>query len=218
MVRAVVMDMDGLMFDTERLSFKAWAHAGKKYGYDITEDICIEAVGRNVLTTKGIFIRHLGEGIEGIWDRLYADRVAFSSEYIRENGMPIMPGLMEFLQAIQKRNLPVAVATSSNRDVARFNLQTAGILDAFDAVISGDMVERGKPNPDIFLAAMDALGAKAEACIVLEDSLAGILAAHRAGALPVMVPDVIMPDEETLSMLYARCDTLGDAIALLPAL
>ena len=94
-------------------------------------------------------------------------------------------------------------------------LGSVGLQHSFDELVSGYMVEKGKPEPDIYLYAAEKLGVKPENCMVLEDSPAGILAAYRAGCLPVMIPDQDEPDEKTAEMLYARAESLTEVINLL---
>ena len=98
---------------------------------------------------------------------------------------------------------------------AREHLGSVNLAHRFEKIISGYMVEHGKPAPDIYIYAAHELGLEPENCIGLEDSPAGLLAAKRAGCLAVMVPDQDQPDDDTLKLLYAKCDSLKDVIELI---
>ena len=119
------------------------------------------------------------------------------------------------LDFLEKQKVPCAIATSSPLERTKKYLHAVGLEERFDALVSGYMVEKGKPEPDIYLYAAKQLGLLPEECLVLEDSPTGILAAYRAGCMPVMIPDQDEPDEETKSMLYAVCADLETVITLL---
>jgi HAD superfamily hydrolase (TIGR01509 family) len=216
MLKAVIFDMDGLMFDTERLSLEAWEYAGDKFGFDITpEDVArIRGVGK--LNSKEIFEEMFGEKFD-----FYATRdarVLYMNEYIDKNGVPVKEGLEELLQYIKSRGLKVALATSTENKNAIYYLTDANVLQYFDKLICGDMVEKGKPDPDIYIKAVESLGYKPEECIVLEDSPNGILAASRANCKVIMVPDLDKPDEETANLVIDVAVTLRDVIKKLETL
>ena len=116
---------------------------------------------------------------------------------------------------MDSRGIPYAVATSTLQENARWRLQNIGVLDRLKGLVTGDMVMVGKPEPEIFLRAAELLGLPPEQCLVLEDSPHGILAAFRAGCLPVMIPDLKEPDAETEKLLYAHCGSLAEVIPLL---
>ena len=121
----------------------------------------------------------------------------------------------ELLAYLKECRIKTAIATSSPIERTVLYLTSVGLQNSFDELVSGYMVEKGKQEPDIYLYAAERLGVKPENCMVLEDSPAGILAAHRAGCIPVMVPDQDKPEEETKAMLYAEADTLLEVISLL---
>ena len=129
--------------------------------------------------------------------------------------MPVKPGLFALLEYLKKEGIPAAVASSTYRAVALPLLEQAGIAPWLTGMAFGDMVQRSKPEPDIFLLAARQLGAEPANCIVLEDSPNGILAAHRAGMLPVMVPDLLKPDPELEKILYSRVEQLDQVIILM---
>jgi FMN phosphatase YigB (HAD superfamily) len=113
------------------------------------------------------------------------------------------------------RGIKTAIATSSPMERTLRYLGSVALQDSFDELVSGYMVEKGKPEPDIYLYVAEKLGVKPCNCMVLEDSPAGILAAHRAGCLPVIIPDQDEPDKDTASLLFARADSLKAVIGLI---
>ncbi len=200
-INAVIFDMDGLMFDTERIAQKAWQQAAAEHGYIIPEETYRRVIGRNLPDIRTIIYQHFGADFP--FDRVYQRRQQLQVIYITNQGMPVKPGLIELLEEIESRSIPIAVASSSGRQVILNNLTAAGIeARRFQVIVSGDEIARGKPAPDIFLAAASGLHAAANQCVVLEDSNIGIQAAHIAGMIPVMVPDMVAPEAETKKLAY----------------
>ena len=148
-------------------------------------------------------------------ERFFARRVEIMDAIIAKNGLPVKPGLYELLDFLEQNGYRRAVATSTRREHAMRYFSMAGITDRFDAVATGDMVQRGKPFPDVFLKACELLGEAPENCLALEDSLNGIRAAFNGGIQPFMVPDLVEPDAETLALLRGKGQTLRDVIRFL---
>lgn len=194
-IAAVIFDMDGLLFDTERIALHAWQNAGKTYGVDIPEALIIESVGRNTRDTKALFECALGQNFDFVQTRKL--RIAYAEEYIRQHGVPIKSGVTELLDLLSTHGVPCAVATSTERTRAEKLLMEANIRAYFDAVICGDDVQQGKPAPDIFLCAAQQLQVAPERCYVLEDSESGIRAAVSAHMTPILIPDIKLPSDET---------------------
>ena len=141
---------------------------------------------------------------------------ALFRERYGEGRLPLKPGVAEILKELKQRRVPLAVASSTRSDIVRQELEDAHLLPYFDTVLGGDMAPRSKPEPDIFLAAADALGAVHPAnCYVLEDSHNGIRAAYRAGMHPIMVPDMQQPTEEIRGMAEVVVDHLLEALEFL---
>ncbi|MGI6004453.1 MAG: HAD family hydrolase [Christensenellales bacterium] len=213
MIQGVVFDMDGVLFDSERIILLGMMDAGKKMNWNVTEEMGIESLGKNHETCRGIFHRYCGQDAD--YELLRRMSEAYMDDYIERNGMPLKPGVFELLDDLKERRMPVALATSSVRERVDHYFEKAGIAGYFTAVVTGDMIERGKPEPDIYLAAAKALGLPPQHLMAIEDSFAGIASAYSAGMMPVMVPDLVQPDEATEKMLYAKAETLGDVIALI---
>jgi len=212
-IKAVIFDMDGLMFDTERLAKDGWQKSSEILGFKITDDILKEVMGLDTENTKKVFCKSLGDDFD--FNRAREVRVKYAIEHIEYYGVPIKKGLFELLNFLIKNDIKRAVATSTKKENALYLLKKAKVLDLFDEIVCGDMVEHGKPEPDIFLKAAELLGVQPDECLVLEDSPHGILAAYRGGFMPVMVPDFIKPDRETEKVLFAKCASLIQVIDLI---
>jgi HAD superfamily hydrolase (TIGR01509 family) len=212
-VQAVIFDMDGLIFDTERISIPAWQKAGREHGYDIAAPHIMETIGFNLAGTEAILKRHYGE------DFPFQEIKALKVEYIREgfidNAPPLKTGVRELLSWLSDRKIPVALGTSTERRRVLEYLDAAGIRGYFHAVVCGDEVSRGKPAPDIFLKAAEKLGIPSASCLVLEDSENGIRAAREAGMLPVLVPDIIEVPAEVKDFAKTVLPSLTEVIDFL---
>ncbi len=131
--------------------------------------------------------------------------------------MPIKDGLLELLSLLDRLKIKKAIATSTHNNYAKMYLEKANVLDFFDTIVTGEMVTRSKPYPDIYLYAAELLKAKPSECMVLEDSIYGIQAAFAAGMKPVMIPDLVLPDQQIEAMLFRKCYSLFDVMHLLQA-
>lgn len=209
----VLLDMDGLMLDTEPISLSAWRAAAAELGYVLDDGICEAMVGRPATANVVQLRDHFGDDFPG--DALL---VAANERYRRlleAGGVPHKAGLEDFLRFLDARSIPRAVATSTATSLAREKLTRAGVLGFFDVVVGGDLVARGKPAPDIFLAAAARLGAAPADCVVLEDSGPGVLAAAAAGMRPILIPDGRGPGPEVRSAAAAVVESLHDAARLI---
>jgi HAD superfamily hydrolase (TIGR01509 family) len=205
-ISALILDMDGLMFDTEHIAQTAWKRAAADLGYAFTDDVFLGVIGRNLPDVERFTRKAFGEDFP--FQEAYRRKQKYVREYVEERGIPLKPGLRELLDWIEDGanrtpHLRIAVASSSTREIIRRNLELAGLEgERFDALVGGDEVQHGKPAPDIFSLASQRLNVAAENCLVLEDSNAGIRAAHAAGMIPVMIPDMIPPDERSQALAY----------------
>lgn len=213
MIKAVVFDMDGVLFDTERLAQEAWKAVGREEGVELPDSLILQCVGLDITQARELFCRHFGREVP--FDRWRELRIAKVFETIRENGMPEKPGLYEILDYLNRRGIKKALATSSHRSTVDGYFNVCRIGSYFDAVISAEAVEKRKPDPAIYRKAAAELGLKPEECMAVEDSPVGVLSAFRAGLKPVMIPDLIQPDQETEKLLYARLESLDELTGLL---
>jgi HAD superfamily hydrolase (TIGR01509 family) len=213
-IRGVIFDMDGLMTDTERLFLDLWCQVLREQGQPEYRDAVTHCIGLNHQATHAYIRETLGEDFD--YMAILRQVGVRSRAYCEANGVPVKPGLYTLLDYLDEKQIPYAVATSTARENARWRLENIGVLSRLQGLITGDMVTQGKPAPEIFQKAAASLGLPTQDCLVLEDSPHGILAAHRAGCLPVMVPDLKQPDSETQALLYAQVERLDQVIELLP--
>ena len=182
-VKAVLFDMDGVIFDSERAVLACWREVGARFGLKGIEEVFVRCVGVNKQRTRQIFLKAYPELEFDRFDE--AVRALFLSRYDKGR-LPLKPGAQEILAALKEAGIPLALASSTRLVTVRREL----------AVIGGDSVMRSKPDPEIFLTAASRLGAAPENCWVIEDSFNGIRAAYAGGLHPVMVPDLLPPDAE----------------------
>ena len=190
---SVIFDMDGVLLDSERAVLAVWQELGRELTLPGIEAVFRRCVGTNKARTEEIF-RAAYPGVDfARFDR--ETRRRFQSRW-GEGRLPVKPGAREILAALRERGISLALASSTESGVVRRELDEAGLLSYFDAVVGGDQVTRSKPDPEIFLRAARALGAVPSDCFVVEDSFNGIRAAQAAGMRPLMVPDLLPPDGE----------------------
>ena len=213
MISGVIFDMDGLMTDTEQLYIDLWCRILREQGMEEQREVVTRCIGMDHGKMRAYITETMGADFDYL--SVLSEVGKRSEQYCRENGIPVKPGLYELLDYLDANRIPYAVATSSRGEGARSKLQKIGVLSRLHGLVTGDMVENGKPDPDIFVRAAEALKLLPEQCLVLEDSPHGILAAHRAGCLPMMIPDLWQPDEDIKALLYALGNTLLDVIPLL---
>lgn len=208
MIKAVIFDMDGLMFDTEALAIEAWKYAGEKFGYNISSSIIKKTIGLDINCTKEIFEKNFDEKFDFYAVKSLCNE--YIDKYIDSKGIPVKKGLKELLEYIKKRKLKIAIATSTENKRTVYYLTKANIINYFNNILCGDMIEKGKPDPEIYLKAVESLGVKPEECVVLEDSPIGSISAHKAGCIVIMVPDIIKPDKKTKKIISDLAEDLND--------
>ncbi len=183
---AVIMDMDGLMVDSEPLSRRAWDQVLGAYGQTLDDDRYNSIIGYRIDETAAFLIKTYGLPL-GI-DELAQQKASVHAK-IRANGVPPMPGLFEVHSRLIQSAIPWAVATSSPRAHAEEVLKQLGMESSCQAIAGGDEVLRGKPAPDIYLLAAERLGIPASRCLAIEDSAPGCRSALAAGMVVVAVPN-----------------------------
>ncbi|KKW16832.1 MAG: hypothetical protein UY57_C0032G0007 [Candidatus Kaiserbacteria bacterium GW2011_GWB1_50_17] len=205
---AVIFDMDGLMFDTEQLGLEGYRHAAHQHGYNLESAAFHDIIGRTVSDAKRLLQEKFGSDFPV--EKIREGRRRYLAETRNASGIPIKSGLMELLEYLKKKKVPLAVASSSSRRGVERNLKNVGIIDNFKVIVCGDEVTHGKPHPEMYLKTADLLSKHPSTCIVLEDSLPGIEAAHAAGTIPIMIPDMQQPTEAVRRIAHAIFDSLHD--------
>lgn len=212
-MKAVVFDMDGVLFDTERLSISCWLETAERMGLGDIREGAYGCIGLN-RTDSRIFIRNLyGEAFP--YDEFRTENSALFQKKIEKDGLPVKKGARELLIWLKERGVKTAVASSTNTQTVKSHMERAGFLPYFQEIIGGDMVEHSKPRPDIYLMACGRLGVEPEKAAAIEDSPNGIRSAHAAGMLPIMVPDMVEPTLEIEALLYRKCVDLCEVKAFL---
>ena len=194
---AVLFDMDGLLLDTESVVLQCFREACTAQGLADKEHVFYQCIGLRRADSRLVLDRELGNLVDiGRFDTDWQLRIdARLSEQV-----PVKPGVEEVLLHLYKSGVPAVVATSTPTDIATANLKLAGLFDYMTAVLGGEQVVKGKPNPEIFFKAADLAGYDPRECAAFEDSDPGTLAAVRSGALTVQVPDLRQPSAETLAL------------------
>ncbi len=203
---AIIFDMDGVLIDSERIAFKCFQEVFKEHNYKIDEKFYLRLIGRNVKSIKIIMMKEYGPDFP--FEIIYDKKVKMALEVTEKNGVIIKLGVHELLDYLNEKNYKIAVATSTKRERALQLLEEAKIKDKVNYVICGDQVENSKPDPEIFLKAAKGLKVNPEKCIVIEDSDAGITAAHAAKMIGIHVPDMKVLEADTMELAFKICENL----------
>ena len=212
-VRGVLFDVDGVILDTECLYSRFWMEACHFYGFPMTKAQSLQMRSLNKTAGQEKLCALFGPAAD--YTTIRQKRIELMDAFVEKEGVAAKPGIYALLDALDERGIPCAITSSSPQQRLESYLTPLNLYHRFKKVISGYDVPRGKPEPDIYLRGAAELGLPPETCLALEDSPAGILSAYRAGCLPVLIPDQDTPGQDTLSLLYAKADTLTDVISLL---
>jgi HAD superfamily hydrolase (TIGR01509 family) len=210
---AVVFDMDGLLLDSERVAREAFLEACELFGVVVDDAVYARCIGSTPAGTRAVLRDALGPGFDyGAFDRRWDDRYR---RRLDAAPVDLKPGAMELLEDLATLGIPRGLATSTGRSLATRKLADAGVISHFACLICGGETSRGKPFPDPYLAAVSALGVRAESAWALEDSENGVRSAHAAGLEVIQVPDLVAPSAELLALGHAVVGSLFDVRAAL---
>lgn len=212
-IGALLFDMDGLLFDSERVVQRTWNMAGEELGAGQVGEQIYHTLGMNLKSRTEFFRRVYGADFPM---ELFSEKTRkFFRQIEEEEGVPLKPGVKELLLFGKNHGYRMCVVTSSRREHSIHMLKKGEIYDFFDGFIFGDMVQKAKPNPEIYQKAADFLSVKPEHCMAFEDSPNGIRSAAAAGMYPVMVPDLVNPDEEIKALACLVCRDLHEVRQIL---
>ena len=210
MIKAIIFDMDGLMIDSERVTFECYQERLKDMNLTMDEEFYKTLLGKPI---KGIYQRFYDVyGNDFPIENVIQDVHQLMAERFETEGVPVKKGLVELLHYLKDNNYKTIVATSSNRD------RVAKITEFFDDSICGDEVTKGKPNPEVFLKSCQKLGVNVDEAIVLEDSEAGIQASYDANIKVICIPDMKYPEKQYEEKTFKILKDLTEVTAYLKSL
>ena len=210
-ITTFIFDMDGVIFDSERLYIECCAEAAEALGMKNIVEVCHRCIGVTTDVTRAILISEYGDA--ALVDRFTQASVSRFKEKYSAGELRMKPGVIELLKHLEQNGYRIALASSTRTDIVSAELRDAGIIRFFDEITGGDQVSRSKPNPDIFLHTAEKLGEKPDSCVVIEDSFNGIRAAKAANMTALMVPDQLQPDEEVRALADSILESLFEVIA-----
>jgi len=215
MIKAVVFDMDGVIFDSEKLYRKHWMITGTEYGIpeDTMQELCNLIAGSTKERNEKLMKSKFGEDFDYMTFR--EKTMTRMDQDIFDNGVELKPGVVELFQYLRANGYKIGLATSTQKERAERNLMNAGILSYFDDIVYGGVVANGKPAPDIYLKACENLGVNPEEAIGIEDSINGVKSSAGAGLYTIMVVDLIEPTEEIRPLANQIFDSLFDVMNML---
>lgn len=210
MLKLVIFDMDGLLVDTEYVTYRGFMEKGREWGFSPTKEQYVQCLGRNAEDIAKLYRKFFGADIEA--EELFRQVGKRKMEILEKEGLSLKKGVKEVLAFLEERGISRAVASGSAQDVIEDNIRRTGLEERFDFLMSTDKVTRGKPYPDAFLEICSQIGVKPEEALVLEDAENGVKAAI-AGQIPVInVPDMLELPEELKGQCVAVLESLLDAI------
>ena len=214
-IRGILFDMDGLVLDSEVLYTRFWREAANALGYPMTveQSLGMRSLGKNL--GQPYLESLFGPDVD--YTTMRNKRIELMHVYVAEHGILPKPGIFELLDYMEDNGITGAITSSSPMEFIEKHLSAVNLLHRFQKLCSGHDIPNTKPAPDIYLLGAKELGLDPAECLALEDSPTGILSAYRAGWLPIMIPDLDQPGEETQKLLFAKADSLADIIDILKA-
>ena len=207
-IKSIIFDMDGVIFDTEKVYLRIWSEVFSDYGYKLEREDYLSVMGKGRKGVVEKFLERYGEDLP--ITEMYKEKDAKLAKVIDNNEVPLKKGALDLLNYLKENNYKVALATSAKRERVDKQLKGANIIDKFDAIVTRDDIVNTKPNPDIFLKACELLGSSNEECLVIEDSSAGIRAAFNAKIKSFHVEDLKVADEEIKELSTKQFKSLVD--------
>ena len=210
---AVIFDMDGVIFDSEKCVLNCWIKIAEKYGIENIERSFLSCTGTNAKRTREIMFEIYGTDFP--YDRFAKEASKIFHEMYDNGNLPMKSGVHEILTFLKKENKKIALASSTRREIVLEQLRDAGVLDFFDEVVTGDMVTKSKPDPEIFLLACEKIGVAPYNAYAIEDSYNGVRSASKGGLRTIMVPDLLPADDEMKEISETVLNSLQDVIEYL---
>lgn len=212
-IAGVLFDLDGLVLDTEKLYSRFWREACQEAGFSMSYEQSLKMRALN--SQAGAAMLHSFFGEEADYATIRQIRIRRMDAFVEQEGVAVKPGIQTLLEGLKERGIPQAITSASPPERIHRYLGSVGLLSMFDAICSGHTLPHGKPEPDIYLHGAATLGLEPGSCLALEDAYAGLLSASRAGCLPVLIPDLDPPNDQTTPLLYAIADSGLDVLTLI---
>lgn len=208
--QAAVFDMDGLLLDTERVCQQAFRDACQSLSLPFLADVYLKIIGCNAQGIKEVICEGYGPDLDYL--QLRTEWMNRYHPIVEYQPIPVKKGVIELLQWLKKKQIPIAVATSTHKELAVTKLKLAGLFDYFQLICNGCEVSNGKPSPDIFLLAAKRLNTAPELCLAFEDSSNGVRSAKAAGMQLYQVPDLVEPCNDIIALGHNICDSLEEVL------
>lgn len=206
--KAVLFDMDGVLLDTEKVCKKTWEMAAAEFGIENIGEAFFKCVGCNRHDTEFLLKDYVENKVS---PSVFRERTSELFYVVEENqGLELKPYVKSCLEDLKNKGYRIALASSTRAVNVKRQLKNAGIIEYFETLTTGDLVEHSKPAPDIYLKAAESLGLESRDCVAVEDSPNGVRAAVAAGIKCIMVPDMISPDEEMKRLALKIVPTLNE--------
>ena len=211
--QAAIFDMDGLLLDTERVCKNIFQEACESLSVPFLEHVYLDIIGRNAQGIEQVIRAGYGNDLDypalnEAWRYRY-------NAVVKHQAIPVKEGVVELLTWLKANQIPLAVATSTQKDVARIKLQLAKLDTYFDVITTGCEVKRGKPDPEIYLLAAQRLKVEPTLCLAFEDSNNGVLSAVNANMQTFQIPDLVEPTQEILALGHTVSPSLADVLVSL---
>lgn len=210
MIKLIIFDLDGTILDNEIFTIESKIIEGKKIGYDISKEVAIKSLGMSYDNSKKYF-----QSIYGVsfpYDFFRNKRFEYIFNYVKEHGLPLKKGAKEILDFCKSHNIKTALCTSSTCKYLDEYKKYSNYFDNFDLIITGDKISKGKPDPEIFLKAINFFKLDPSEVCIVEDSINGIKGALNSSANAIMIPDLIEPTEEIKNLGVIILPSLLDLV------
>ncbi|MGR5130959.1 HAD family hydrolase [Vibrio alfacsensis] len=207
--QAAIFDMDGLLLDTERVCMQIFKEACEVQNLPFLEQVYLSIIGRNAAGIEVIFRKAYGNDL----DRLHKEWRARYDAIVKYQAIPVKDGVVELLEWLKSQGIPIAVATSTAKEVAMKKLELAGLSRYIDSLTTGCEVMNGKPDPEIYLLAANRLNVDPLKCLAFEDSNNGVRSAVAANMVTYQIPDLVEPCEEVRTFGHAIVTSLHEALS-----
>lgn len=209
-IKGMVFDLDGTLLDTEPIAIESTNRVAPLFGIEISMEKSYEFLGISSDIVKKYFLDNFGTDFD--YEGYRRKKIDYQKDVINRDGIKFKKGAKEILEFAKENNIKCAIATSTGRERADFLIEKAGIGDYFSAIVCGNEVKRGKPEPDIFIEAARRMEVDVSECIGFEDSRNGIISSHRAGMLSILIPDLLKPDKDSLNAADHVFENMNEAL------